>query len=550
MSYHKLQFEDEDEEENDDSFDPMGGPSSSKVAGTTTNPIYSPPGFEPFGSYTPSLPNPPSPLPGQYRDLSEPPIQSSEQFNPLAYHPYDAQPPPQPTLGNLRPASPPQVTGPGLNRASSYLRHKSASNSAPYPPDSQTTPQAFIPPYQPTPSRTPAYNPAAKNPPQIPFPYQVPTQHPYQTGSSSYAQFPTTSPYSINQTGSSQTPYQSITAQTPYQTGSSQTPYQTGSSQIQYQTSSGQIPYQTGSSQTAYQTGSGQTPYNTGSGQTPYQTGSSQTPYYQNYDAGSSSVAYPLPATNPPPQPLPVHPGSYVTGPKVSLQYGDQQVPRPPEDIQLQVYDISESNAHDGVQPPSTLPGPQPQVIPTSPAKAPYQNYTDYYSQGYYPAPTNTWVPAVEPESWVPDPDPADGDPLARVYVHDGASSNSFLDRMQLTKYLRLYPEADNDQGCRAFRYGTNTSSALLIPLFERLNVSQFSVFPYGISGSFPKSESFTSGICACDHCSDGRLCGQYVLQKNFHFILALKNVEGDVSLSPKIESFSDGGMTISDGKE
>jgi hypothetical protein len=127
---------------------------------------------------------------------------------------------------------------------------------------------------------------------------------------------------------------------------------------------------------------------------------------------------------------------------------------------------------------------------------------------------------------------------LSRVIVQDGSTSNSFSTADALTRYLHMYPEAVNDQGCRAFRYGPNCPTRLLMPLFEHLDFSRFSQYPYGLLGNNAVSDAWGSGSCTCKRCVDGQLCGHYMLHKNFKFYLQLESRPSDeVYSSPKIET-------------
>ncbi|QLI67461.1 uncharacterized protein G6M90_00g052210, partial [Metarhizium brunneum] len=134
----------------------------------------------------------------------------------------------------------------------------------------------------------------------------------------------------------------------------------------------------------------------------------------------------------------------------------------------------------------------------------------------------------------------------SRVWVQDSGASNSFLNADALAAYLRLFPEADNDQGCRVFRYGPSCATALLMPLFEHLDFSRFSQFPYGLSGNFPVTDQWGSGSCTCERCYGGQLCGHYMLSKNLRFYLPIKPLV-PASPSPKVESET-GVMSISAG--
>lgn len=119
--------------------------------------------------------------------------------------------------------------------------------------------------------------------------------------------------------------------------------------------------------------------------------------------------------------------------------------------------------------------------------------------------------------------------PLSRVYVQDGSLKSAFVTADDLRKYLQLYPEADNDHGCRVFRYGPGCSTKLLMPLFERLDFARFSQYPYGLLGNSSISDAWGSGSCTCDKCGKGQFCGHYMLHKNFNFYLALESDTSEI---------------------
>lgn len=76
------------------------------------------------------------------------------------------------------------------------------------------------------------------------------------------------------------------------------------------------------------------------------------------------------------------------------------------------------------------------------------------------------------------------------------------------------------------------------MPLFEHLDFSRFSQYPYGLLGNNLVSDVWGSGSCTCKRCVDGQLCGHYMLHKNFKFYLQLESRPSDeVYSSPKIET-------------
>lgn len=172
-----------------------------------------------------------------------------------------------------------------------------------------------------------------------------------------------------------------------------------------------------------------------------------------------------------------------------------------------------------------SLPQPGSQQLP-QPSTATYQRPT-----------TQVTLEDLPDEATGEQPSPKDT-ALSRVVVQDGSTSNSFSTADALARYLRMYPEAANDQGCRAFRYGPNCPTRLLMPLFEHLDFSRFSQYPYGLLGNKVVSDAWGSGSCTCKRCVDGQLCGHYMLHKNFRFYLQVEYPPSDeVNSSPKIET-------------
>ena len=135
---------------------------------------------------------------------------------------------------------------------------------------------------------------------------------------------------------------------------------------------------------------------------------------------------------------------------------------------------------------------------------------------------------------------------VTRVFLHDGEDPQSFDSAKALADYLKIFPEADNDQGCRVFRYGPKCSTNLLMSLFEHFDFTRYSLFPYGFAGDFSTSDQWGAGSCKCQKCLDGQLCGHYVLQKNLRFY-AYQDVSSSSSTAASITSSKDL-MTISSG--
>lgn len=140
------------------------------------------------------------------------------------------------------------------------------------------------------------------------------------------------------------------------------------------------------------------------------------------------------------------------------------------------------------------------------------------------------------------------GDELGRILVQDGEEPQSFTSERALIKYLKLVPEAENDQGCRIFKYGPRCSAELLMPLFEHFDFSRFSMFPYGLNKDFSVNDDYWgAGSCKCERCKEGRPCGEYVLHKNFRFY-CFEIFSPSSSTTPRITS-SRSAMVIQAGE-
>lgn len=140
-------------------------------------------------------------------------------------------------------------------------------------------------------------------------------------------------------------------------------------------------------------------------------------------------------------------------------------------------------------------------------------------------------------------------DTVSNVSVQDGEEPQYFTAADALASYLRVFPEADNDQGCRVLKYGPKCPTNLLMPLFEHFDFPRFSLFPYGFANNFSIANHWEAGSCKCQNCMEGRLCGHYVLQKNFHFYMYL-NVTSSFSASPKIMSTRDATIISTGGRQ
>ena len=130
---------------------------------------------------------------------------------------------------------------------------------------------------------------------------------------------------------------------------------------------------------------------------------------------------------------------------------------------------------------------------------------------------------------------PATADRLASVVVQDGEEPQTFSSAKLITSYLRLFPEAENDQGCRVFKYGPKCSSKLLLPLFQHFDFPRYALFPYGFANDFVAERTPNAGICRCQRCTEDRPCGHYVLQHHFHFYLFQNTSKALMSEKPRV---------------
>ena len=141
---------------------------------------------------------------------------------------------------------------------------------------------------------------------------------------------------------------------------------------------------------------------------------------------------------------------------------------------------------------------------------------------------------ATEPQKLL-----ATTDRLASVVVQDGEEPQPFSSAKLIATYLRLFPEAENDQGCRVFKYGPRCSSKLLLPLFEHFDFPRYALFPYGFANDFAAERKSNAGICRCQRCTEGRPCGHYVLQHHFQFFLFQNTSQALNSMPPKVAADS-----------
>lgn len=245
------------------------------------------------------------------------------------------------------------------------------------------------------------------------------------------------------------------------------------------------------------------------------------------------------------PQPPIAAPSSYYPSQRYSSYQptsSDEAQPLPyPESYQPQLYDSSSSAPAQGAYPYQFAIAPRVEDPKESNTHSADQFQNVVSNEDPRPPTTSHAVPSQDLASQAAKPSQSTslGSTVAKVYVQDGGTPQLFASANDLATYLKVFPEADNDQGCRVFRYGPNCPTNLLMPLFEHFDFPRFSMFPYGFASDFSIADQWGAGSCKCQRCIDGRLCGHYVLQKNFHFY-AYQDVTPSSSTSPKITSTQD----------
>ena len=127
------------------------------------------------------------------------------------------------------------------------------------------------------------------------------------------------------------------------------------------------------------------------------------------------------------------------------------------------------------------------------------------------------------------------GIPPSSILVNDGENAQSFNSSTSIEQYFRLFPEAENDQACRAIRYGSGCTQKLLLPLFEHFDYSRYSLFPYGFANDFETRATIETGACRCQKCIEGQPCGQYALVQNFQFYAFEETRLNQESTSPRV---------------
>jgi hypothetical protein len=109
-----------------------------------------------------------------------------------------------------------------------------------------------------------------------------------------------------------------------------------------------------------------------------------------------------------------------------------------------------------------------------------------------------------------------------------------------------MFPEAENDQGCRLFSYGSKCPTPLLMTLFEHFDFPRYSLFPYGLLNDFVTTNRADTGSCKCQRCAKGEMCGHWALHCNLQFFLQ-QDILPSSTKEPKVDATSDA-ITISSG--
>jgi hypothetical protein len=102
-----------------------------------------------------------------------------------------------------------------------------------------------------------------------------------------------------------------------------------------------------------------------------------------------------------------------------------------------------------------------------------------------------------------------------------------------------MFPEAENDQGCRLFMYGPKCPTPLLMTLFEHFDFPRYSLFPYGLFNDFAKTDKLDAGSCKCQKCAKGETCGYWALHRNLQFYLQ-QDILPSTTTQPKVGATSD----------
>jgi hypothetical protein len=287
------------------------------------------------------------------------------------------------------------------------------------------------------------------------------------------------------------------------------------------------------------------------------------------------NYAYALPnqiASTPYP-PDPPWPGSqyYPSAPPPQQPYSSQSLPNPysqslppaavPSNTYSLPYALPPQNAHSYSAAPAAATSGASQYYP--PPQQSYQyppNTSDPYGAPPQSIPQQTaYYPSAPTQSAPNAPAPRThekrlplrklkGDVLATVFIQDGDDPKSFDNAETLNRYTKMFPEAENDQGCRLFMYGPKCPDTLLMALFEHFDFSRYSLFPYGLMDDFAITSKTDAGCCKCQRCTKGENCGHWALHRGLQFYL-LQGISPSSNEKPKVEATSEA-IVISSGDE
>jgi hypothetical protein len=113
------------------------------------------------------------------------------------------------------------------------------------------------------------------------------------------------------------------------------------------------------------------------------------------------------------------------------------------------------------------------------------------------------------------------GETSESIVVFDGSDPASFRDATSLTSYTQQYPEAENDQACRLFKYTPKCPPSLLMVVLSTFDFTRFSMFPFGLTrkdnAGVVARNTFT---CTCEKCRVGEHCGRQAMQIKLDYIM------------------------------
>ncbi|KAK7185141.1 hypothetical protein DPSP01_000745 [Paraphaeosphaeria sporulosa] len=263
---------------------------------------------------------------------------------------------------------------------------------------------------------------------------------------------------------------------------------------------------------------------------------STSAPYPVNYSNQYAPQYYSAPAALPQSASVP-YPSPYALPPQSAYSYPSASA-GPPNGAS-QYSSIPQPQSYQS-GPPYTY-GAPPQVTP--------QQSTQYYPTVPMQAASDApWKPEQTALNRRPPQHASKVDALSAVSIQDGDDPKSFFTAETLGRYTKMFPEAENDQGCRLFMYGPKCPTALLVTLFEHFDFPRYSLFPYGLFNDFSKTNKPDAGSCKCQRCAKGENCGHWALHRNLQFFLQQDTLPSSTK-QPKVEATSDAIM-ISSGYE